>query len=166
MTRSSRILMIVAGYAAALLIAGVAVYLHASYTDPASSGMSAAGDAMLFVCVFTVAAIPATAATFHALRAVKAFWTVAATLSLIIATTAVAGLFAIMLRHDAATARATWVMLAPLRILFAPVLATIYTLAQLFAPSRATRMALLTAALVEAVAFLGAVFIWWHSNRS
>ncbi len=99
-----------------------------------------------------------------ALRDVTGFWTVAAALSLALATTAVVALFGVTLSRDAAASRATWVMLAPLRILLAPVLATLDVLALLFAPTRGTRVSLLAAAVVEAAAFLGAVLIWWHSS--
>lgn len=54
------------GYGLALVIAGVAVRLSITATSQvdrqASSGMTAFGDALFFLAVFAVAAIPPTAA--------------------------------------------------------------------------------------------------------
>jgi len=64
LSRTRKAGLVVGGYAAALLLAWGAVRLQATFTsnpDPqASAGMAAFGDAVLFLAVFGLAAIPPT----------------------------------------------------------------------------------------------------------
>lgn len=67
--------MVIGGYIAAFLIAWAAVSIQAAGTSSAdaqaSSGMSAFGDAVLFVVVFGVAALVPTGAAFFFLMSKK-----------------------------------------------------------------------------------------------
>jgi hypothetical protein len=62
MTNALRILLVLAGYGLAIAIAVGTVFLRQSMTpaDPASAGMSAFGDAILFLLVLAVCAVPPT----------------------------------------------------------------------------------------------------------
>lgn len=156
----TKILLVLAGYVVAFIVAWVAVLIRIALTrgpDAQSmGGMYAAGDAFLFLFVFAIAAVPATAAAFLFLRHYRAFRVVVATIALVIAATgigAVAG-YAFARTSD-------WGGLAPIRIILAAVFVVPFAVAALLLPRGASRRALLTAAAIEiAVGGYGA-FVWF-----
>ena len=98
---------VTAGYVAAFLLAsGVVAIRVASTSGPAAqaeSGMYAAGDAMLFVAVFGVAALVPTGAALFFLRSYRRFWTVLSAVGLGIGITGLAAVVLFALgRHVAA----------------------------------------------------------------
>ncbi len=101
MNASFKVGAVVGGYVAAFLVASAAVGIRLANTSgpdtQASSGMYAAGDALLFAAVFGVAALVPTGAALFFLRPYRRFWTVLSTFSLGVAVTGLAAvaLFAI-----------------------------------------------------------------------
>jgi hypothetical protein len=164
----SKILIVVGGYAAALLIALAVTRAHIVATSGPQwqdmSGMLAFGDTVLFVGVFGLTAVPATSALLFFLRPIRAFWQIAAVVALAIATTGIVALVA-YLTTAGAVAAPGWSVLAPLRVLLAPLLGAAFFLSLLFAPTRSGRLAFLAATLIEAVVFLWVAVIWWRPFR-
>src|SRR3989442_11771016 len=81
------------GYSAAILMASAAVAVRVANTSgpdaQASSGMYAAGDALLFVAVFGVSALVPTGAALFFLRPYRHLWTGLSALGLAVAVTGV-----------------------------------------------------------------------------
>jgi hypothetical protein len=129
--------------------------------------MYAFGDSLLFLAVAGVAAIPATGAALLFLRPRRGFWKALSVVSLATATTAIlaSGLFLATRSAAGGGALQSWAMLTPLRILAAPLLALFFLLAGLFAPTRAARACLGSAAAIEVVAFVSVAYTWWISGR-
>jgi len=157
-TSSRKAALVLGGYVAAVIVAFAVGWLHSlvmSEIDPtnASGGMAAFGDALLFLAVFGVAAVPPTAAGLYFLRAVPAFWSVASAAALVLATSALAALYGLAV---------DWTF-APLRLLLAPGLAVAFGLALLFAPTRATRRLFLVAMVIELIACAGFALSLWQS---
>jgi hypothetical protein len=154
------------GYIAALLVASAAVGIRLANTSgpdaQASSGMYAAGDALLFVAVFGVAALLPTGAALLFLRPYRHFWTVLSAFSLCVAITGITAvaLFAIS-RHAAPSPLATWAGLAVLRILVAPLLALTFLVCTILSPYFSPRLALLAATGMEAAVTAYGGFIWF-----
>jgi hypothetical protein len=166
-SRSSRILIVVGGYALALLGAGAVTGAHVLATSgPAwqgSSGMLAFSDTTLFAGVFAVTAMPATCAALFFLRPVRRFWHVASIVALAIAATALATLVYYLVSPGTGEALGAWSALALIRILLAPLFSATFFLALLFAPTRSARLALLAAGVIEAGVFVWVALAWWRS---
>jgi hypothetical protein len=149
-----KVAVVAAGYVAAFLIASAVVAVRIATTSgpdaQASSGMYAAGDAMLFVAVFGGCALLPTGAALFFLRPYRRFWIVLSALGLAVAVTGVtaAVLFAVG-RHATASPLATWAAFSVLRILVAPLLAITFLVCTLFSPYRFPRVALLAATVME-----------------
>ena len=151
-----------AGYVAALAIASAVVAAYLAATNgpgrQSSSGMYAFGDALLFVGVFAVAAIPATCAALFFLRQCSSFWLV---LSVVASAVAITGLAALLAQTpNAHSALHPWSGLAILRIFAAPVFGLAFLLSGIFAPRRSFRIVLLVATASEAVVFFCVIFSW------
>ena len=167
MSRPAKVLLVVAGYALALLVALGVTHAHrVATTGPAwqgYSGMLAFGDSVLFLGVFGLTAVPATGAALYFLRPVGLFWPVASITALAIAATGLAAFFGYLLFRSTQPA-GTLVALSPIRVLLAPLFGTAFFLGLLFAPSRSGRLAFLVATVIEAVVFITVAFIWWRSS--
>jgi hypothetical protein len=162
---------VAAGYVIAFAIAALVMRIYIAATNSVDrqtySGMSAFGDSVLFLGVFGVAAIPATAAALFFLRSRGGVWRVLSIGSLAIAATAVAAV-ALLIASRSANASASirsWSMAVPLRVLAAPLLALLFLLCGVFAPTRSARMCLLGASAIEMVVFVSVAFTWWSSSR-
>lgn len=168
MRASSKVILVVAGYLAALLIAFLVVdlYIAATYGPDRQtySGMFAFGDSILFLGVFALAAIPASGAALFFLRPYPTFWHVLSVGALAIATTGVAALAAYLISPNVSrgTGLGAWAGLSPLRFLLAPPLAIAFFLSVLFAPTHASRVALLCASVIESVVIAWVAFIWFR----
>jgi hypothetical protein len=163
--------LVAAAYVVAFAIAALVLAVYVAATSgpdrQASSGMFAFGDSLVFLAVLGVAAVPATGAALFFLRSRPVFWRVLSTGALVVASTAVA---AVVLAAASSSAGVDsrlkwWDVIVPLRILVAPLLALFFLLSGLFAPSRSARFGLLSAAVIEFVAFVCVAFTWWHSTR-
>jgi hypothetical protein len=168
MKSSSKVVLVVAGYALALVIAFLVLAIYMAATDgpdrQASSGMYAFGDSLLFLGVFVVAAVPATGAALFFLRPYRAFWRIATVGALAIAATGAAALGSYLV-PSASQLLGAWAELSPLRILLAPMFALTYFLFIVAAPTRSSRIAFVCAGLIETIVFVWVAFIWFHSNR-
>jgi hypothetical protein len=145
---------VVAGYAAALVAAGVAVWLHDLLIPAADAhgGMSAFGDSILFLIVFGVLSLAPTALALYWLRPVVKFWSLFSMAALVLAVTgpaAVAICILISARHAQDASWGFAQFLGWLRIAGAPLLAVGFLICAAIAPVRRPRRALLAAAAVE-----------------
>ena len=154
--------LVAAGYVGAFLAAlGIVALYVASTSGPdrqTYGGMFAFGDSLLFLGVFGVAAVPATAAGLFFLRPCLPFWRALAVAAVAIAATGVAALYVCVAARaaDAGPALHSWSSFAVLRILVAPVIALGFLVSGAFAPRPAARIALGGATVSEA-----AVFAYW-----
>ena len=118
MTRTAKLLLVVAGYAIALLVALGATQAHQVATSGPAwqgySGMLAFGDSVLFLGVFGLTAVPATGAALYFLRPVRLFWQIASITALAIAATGLAAFFGYLLFRSAQPA-SMLVALTPIR---------------------------------------------------
>src|SRR5262245_19976905 len=134
--------LVFAGYAAAVLLAGVVVTIHVWLTSgpdaQPSSGMYAFGDWLMFLAVFGVGAVLPTCAALYWLRPHRAFWVVLTAIGVAVAATALAAVILYSAGRAAPPGSALfdWSGIAVLRILMAPLLALAFCLAALFAPIR------------------------------
>lgn len=161
-----------AGYIGALALASVVVAVHLAVTSgpdrQGSSGMSAFGDGLLFLAVFGVAATVPSAAVLFFLRPYRPFWGVLSVASLLVATTAGAAFVVYLTAQssDPQSVAGAWSAMAILRILIAPLFALAFLVSTVMAPSRGSRLALLTATAFEALAVVGAALILFHPFQS
>jgi hypothetical protein len=165
---SAKIILVIAGYVVAVVLAGVVVSIYVALTDgpdrQSSSGMYAFGDSILFLAVFGVAAIPATGAALFFLRPYPVFWRAGSIAALCIAMTGIAALIGSLLRVDGPSGFfGAWSTVSPLRVLLAPLFAIAFFLSVLFTPTRSSRIMLLSAAMIEVVVFASVAFLWFHS---
>lgn len=147
------------GYIAAFLIAAAAFALRllTERGPDTSGGMYAAGDMMLFLAAFAIAALAPTGAALWFLRSRRAIWTAFAIAAFVIAMSGIAAMI-LYVRGDSGA----WAGLSPLRILAAPLLALAFVMSGLIAPSRAPRIALLLAASFEVAVCVWAGVLWFH----
>jgi hypothetical protein len=167
MKRSTKFLIVAAGYLAALLIAWAAVAAYVVVTAGPdrqnSAGMFAFGDSVFFLAVFGIASIPATCAALFFLRSVRVFWQIAAVGSLAIAATAIIVLLDYLLSQGSGggSLLGGLSIISPIRVLLAPLFGLAFFVSLFFAPTRATRAALLGATLIEAGMFIWVVAAVW-----
>jgi hypothetical protein len=142
----------------------MAVEVRSSET---SSGMSAFGDSILFLGVFGLAAIPASVAGLFFLRPMHSSWRIFSIGAVAIAATGIAALADYLVPHHAASGSflGAWSLLAPIRLLLAPLLAIAFFLSFVFAPTRAPRIAFLGASAIEMVVFVWVALLWFRSIR-
>jgi hypothetical protein len=154
------------GYAAAFFLASAVVAVHIANSGgpdaQASSGMYAAGDAMIFLAVFGVSALVPTGFGLFFLRRYYRFWMALSALGLVVAVTGVTAaiLFAVG-RHATASPLATWAAFSVLRILAAPLLALTFLVCAVFSPSRSSRFAFLAATAMEAAVSAYGGIVWF-----
>ena len=165
----TKLLLVGGGYAAALVVAVAAVtarvLLQPDEDGSASGGMTAFGDALCFLGVFGTAAVPATVAALVFLRARPLFWQIASLLALAGSVTGMAALYALLTSHSAAPPPGAWSLLAPLRLVLAPLFALATLLAALLSPLRRCRHVLLACTAAEAVVLAWALLFWLGAAR-
>lgn len=166
MKSSSKVLLVLAGYLLAIVLALGVVGIHIALTNgpdsQASGGMYAFGDSILFLGVFVCAAMPASGAALYFLRPFHTLWHIGSVGALAISSTGIGALATYLVPSRLSE----WSHLSLLRLLLAPPLAMAFLLSALFAPTRATRIALLCACLIEIVVFvLWVALIWLHPFR-
>lgn len=166
----SKISTVIIGYIIAFLVASIVLYIYVAAVDSperqASSGMTAFGDSILFLAIFTLAAIPATCAALSYLRSYTAFWRVSSIGSLGIAITGIAGLLAYIINFGSTSHFYYGSMLSPLRLLLAPAFAIAFFLCALFAPTPVFRNRFIGASVIELSVFvIWFVGIWFNLYR-
>ena len=163
MHAAAKVGLVVLGYLLALVVAWGTVLAHVAMTSgpaaQASSGMYAAGDAILFLAAFAVASIPATGAALFFLRPYPAFWHVLSVVAMLIASTALVAAAGFLLGRsvDRGTLLGEVAMAAPVRVFLAPPFAVLWLVAVPFAPLRRPRLLLGIAGLAE----VGLIFIFF-----
>jgi hypothetical protein len=166
MTAAGRIARVLGGYAAAAVVACLAVFARSSTIDPAvaqaASGMYAFGDTILFAGVFGVVALVPTAMALVFLRPFRRVWIVLAWVTLVTASTGVlaAVLFAIG-RSQTGSVLAAAAQVSVLRLLIAPLLGLAFGVVALFCPTRSTRALLAVGACTECVIAAYAALVWF-----
>jgi hypothetical protein len=157
--------MVAGGYFAALLLAAGLVFVYATLTDSpvrqASSGMSAFGDALLFLACFGAAAVIPTALGLFFLRQARAFWTALSMISLAVAATNLVAGLVIVINPGAGAPSAVQVAasLAVLRLFASVFLGPFFFLSSLISPEKRFRNYLLCATACEG---LGCLFAFGH----
>jgi hypothetical protein len=143
----------------------VSVYVAANHGPDRQtySGMFAFGDSILFVGVFGLAAIPASGAALFFLRPVHAFWRVLSIGALVITATGLPALADQPVSPNTTTGSllGAWSGLSPIRVFVAPLLAIVFFLSFLFAPTRSPRIALLATSAIETVIFVWVALLWF-----
>lgn len=168
MTKNVKVALIVAGYVAAAIVASIAVSIRISMTngpmEQAESGMYAAGDMFLFIFVFGLLALAPTGAALFLLRQVRTLWTVLSVAAIAVAATGLTEFVLYVASHDAGgpSIVVTLAALAPLRLIIAPLIALVFLLSAMIAPYRSPRLALLSAALVEAGVTIATAILWFN----
>jgi hypothetical protein len=157
---------VIGGYVAALLIASAAVAVRLAFTNgpeaQASSGMHAFGDAVVFVGIFGMCALVPTGAALLFLRSCASFWKVVSALGVATASTGIAATIVYAVgRYETTGPLATWGAFSVLRILVAPLLLLTFAVCTVFSPSRPTRIAFATAALMEAAVGVYIGVVWF-----
>jgi hypothetical protein len=159
MNKLGKIGIILAGYAVALSVACVLVYIRQLQTSgpdaQASAGMYAWGDFMLFIGSFTVLALVPTGLGLYFLRPYEKVWTVLSVLALAVAITGPVGACLSALALNLRLQKSVWEFagqLGFLRTMGAPLLALGFFTCAAFAPSRRPRLAMLAAAGLECAA--------------
>jgi hypothetical protein len=139
------------------------VTLHVAATNgpdrQSAAGMFAFGDSLLFLGVFSAAAIPSTAGALFLLRTRPRFWRALAIAACLVAATALPAPVLFYL------SRSSWGALSVLRVLVAPVLGLLWLLCALLAPSRSPRLLLLACTAAEAAAFASVAVRWFLGPR-
>ena len=164
----ARVGLVLGGYVVAFVVASALVAVYVAATSgpdrQAAGGMYGFGDDLLFLAVFGIAAVPASAAALLFLKPYRVFWRALSVAALGIAATSLAALIGYVAARtaDAPSLLHTWSGLAALRILVAPLFALGFLLSGLLAPNRSSRFALLVATVVEVAAFAYVAFIWFH----
>lgn len=161
-----KVALVTGGYAAALILAFVAVAIRVSHTSgpdaQASSGMYAFGDSLVFVFVFGVGALVPTGAALFFLRSHRPFWTLLSATALAVAVTSVAAAILFTVGRTAAPSPlATSAAFSVLRILVAPVLALTFLVCAFFSPHRSSRLAFFAATAMEAAVSAYGGFVWF-----
>jgi hypothetical protein len=166
MKSSSKVILVLAGYLLALVIAWVVVTIYVASTggpDRQTYGaMFAFGDSILFLGVFALASLPATGAALFFLRPYEIFWRVLAVGAVAIAVTGIIVLVDMLASRNgtAGALLGQWSMVSPIRVFAAPALALVFFLCGWFAPTRFTRIAFFGATAVEAVVFAWVALMW------
>jgi len=171
MGKMIKISLVLGGFIAALVAAGVAVYIHGlqipSSQSQAASGMVAGGDLFLFLFVFAVLSIIPIALALYFLRSNLKFWKLFSVISLVIAATgplAIATSSAV--ESSGLYQKPFWVMVDFLDLLRACgtiVFAVGFGIFAIVAPQKRDRWFLLAAAGIEGATFLYLVvhFLLW-----
>jgi hypothetical protein len=159
---------VLAGYAAAVVAASVALEIRLEHTQgpdvQASAGMYAFGDFLLFVAVFSSVAIVPTGLALFFLRPLGRLWAALSFVAVAIAVTGVAAMWICILGSRVANLAFPWVgleALAVLRMFAAPLLAASFAVAVFIAPNWTSRWALVAAAVMEGAVALYTVFHWF-----
>ncbi len=159
---------VLAGYAAAVLVASAAVYVRLLNTQgpaaQASAGMYAFGDLLLFVAAFGGVALFPTGLAFYFLRPYRWFWTLLSLAALAIAVSgAFAASFYVLAAAQPHPGRVLMdvAALSVLRMLGSPLVAGTFLIAAFLAPTQTSRWALLAATGIECVVAAYSVLHWF-----
>jgi hypothetical protein len=128
--------------------------------------MYAFGDLALFVAVFGLAGLLPTGAAMFFLSPYRYFWVAISGAGFLFAVIGVAAAVLFAFGRDSPTTSALGMMagFSVSVILASPMIAPTFLIAGLLSPHKAPRLALLTAALLEAAIFAYATYIWYGKS--
>ena len=159
---------VLAGYIAAFVAAYVALEIRLANTSgpdaQASAGMNAFGDLFLFFGVFGTAAIVPTALALFFLRLYRFFWIAFSIAAVAFAATGVAATAVFIAAHYWAAPHSLLeycAALSVLRMLPAPVFASIFVIAVFIARDRASRWMLIVAPAMEGAVAMYTLLHWF-----
>jgi len=166
---STRLLLLLAGFAAAFALSVGALLIRLSLPEPtdaaASAGMSAFGDALFFLAAFGVLSMVPTAAGLWLFRDSPTLWRVLAALALLVAASGLAAIALIAAQRwrpeilaKPVTGLAT--DLSVLRLLPAPLIMFALAVAGIIAPPSPARRTIWLCLGVEALVGVAAVAFW------
>jgi hypothetical protein len=164
---AAKVGVVVGGYALAIVFSFCVVAVYISLTSTldrdASGGMSAFGDALLFVAIFGVVSIVPTGLALVFLRRNRTFWVILCVVALLVASTSLVmvGLNILEPMAVLSPGLSTWAMLAFPRIFLSPFLAVALGLSALIAANKHFRWCLLGAAGIEGVSSMYGFFHWF-----
>ena len=151
MSRSYKLVVVLAGYAAALLVACAIFYVltRIKASQDANGGMQAFGDSLLFLGLLGFFALMPTALALYFLRQSAKFWPWFSVACLALATTGPVA--ALMMGRPQ---QAPWAVLVVgffglLKVLGAPLLGVGFLICAVLSPIRRSRWVLLGAAMIE-----------------
>jgi hypothetical protein len=158
---------VVGGYIAAILLAVCVVWIYIELTSgpdrDLSSGMHAFGDMLLFIAVFGLVSIVPTGLALAFMRGRRIFWRVLSLLALVVVSTGIASVPAVLwVPHEVSLGASldAWAALSGPRIFVSPFLAASFGLATLLAPRGRIRWSMLGATGAEAMVSLFG-FVYW-----
>lgn len=151
--------------AALVAVAAVALYVTATSGPDRQTyaAMYDFGDSLLFLAVFGVVGVVPTGAALYFSRPHRGFWRMLSVVALTVAATGLAAVIAYLAAGAAAAGSALrgWAAVGVLRMLVAPMFGLVFLLAGVFAPTRASRIALVVATLIE----VAIVVVWFQPFR-
>jgi hypothetical protein len=153
MSTRYKLVVVLAGYAAALLVAFGAYYLltfaRNHMSQDVSGGMQAFGDLLLLIGLFGVLALVPTTLALYFLRASEKFWTVFSIASLALAATGPVAALMIARPQNFPSLSLIVGLFGLLKVLGAPLLGLGFLICAVIAPIRRPRRVLLAAAGIE-----------------
>jgi hypothetical protein len=156
---TTKVGIVCAGLAAALVVAGVSVYAkHRFFPLPpaeAAGGMAAFGDLLQFIAVFVVAALAPISIALYWLRQVERFWSA---LQWSAALFSLTGWLALLVFVAARRSTSSWMLLDHARIGMMPLSALVLAACAALAPRARQRWLLFAAACSDGLMFVGYLF--------
>lgn len=152
MNRISKAGAVFVGYAGALLVTWAAFYIYVLMrkdTGPASGGMQAFGDLLLFVGLFGVLALIPTALALYFLRPFQKFWSAISIASLAVAATGPVAAVLMGRLYQSHSASLVVGFFGLLKVLGAPLLGIAFVICAVIAPTGRSRWRLVAAAAIE-----------------
>ncbi len=152
MNRLSKTGVVLGGYAGALLVTWAVFYIYVFMRKdigPASGGMQAFGDSLLFAGMFGLLALIPTALALYYLRPFKKFWTVFSIASLAVAATGPVAAVLMGRLHQSHSAAVLAGFFGLLKVLGAPLFGLAFVVCAVIAPTGRSRLRLVAAAGIE-----------------
>jgi len=151
MKRFSKLGMVLAGYAAALLVSVAVFYIYVlarKVLTPDAGGMQAFGDFLLFLALLGFSALIPSGLAMYFSRTSQKFWTVFSIASLLLATTGL--IVALIMGKLPQSSWVAWVgLIGLLEVMGSPLFAVGFGISAVFAPDRRSRWFLIAAASIE-----------------
>ena len=158
MRTGTKVLIVLLGFIAALVIASAVVAIRVAATSGPDRETYAAmydfGDSILFLAVFAVAAIPATGAALYFLRPWRPLWAMLSVAAVLCGATSLIAALSYAMRSAP-----VW---APLRLFAVPATGSVFLMSGIFAPTRSARILFLLTTALDLAAFAYVVLVWFH----
>jgi len=160
----TKVSIVLSGYVGALVIADVAVRVYAAATSGPDrqqyGAMFGFGDSLLFLAVFAIAAVPATAGGLYFLRPCQLFWKMVSAAAIVSAVVTLAA--SLCLQVQGRSGSSGLLAIGSLLVLVAPAPGLMFLVSGCLAPNRTFRIVLFAAAGGEVAA---AALFWLRLVR-